>query len=95
MPLFYVLMKRKDRSSYNRLFALIKELRPQMDPVSVATDFEMAEFGAIAEAWPNAHIHGCWFHLNQSMHRKVSSLGNFSLLNIFTSIFRSQDAVRL
>lgn len=75
-PLFYALLSNKSRETYERLFNLIKELRPEMNPTSVATDFEQAEFNAIQAAWPTSQIHGCFFHLNQSMWRQIGRAGN-------------------
>lgn len=75
IPLFYALLPNKSRQTYTRLFRLIKELRPQMNPTSVATDFEQAEFNAVSEVWPQCQIHACFFHLNQSMWRQVASAG--------------------
>lgn len=46
-----------------------------MNPISVATDFEQAEFNAVSEVWPQCQIHACFFHLNQSMWRQVASAG--------------------
>lgn len=80
VPLFYALLPNKRQETYVRLFQLIKELRPGMDPKSIATDFEQAELNAIRQEWPNSEIHGCFFHLNQSMWRHVARLGNFLIL---------------
>ena len=94
VPIFYALLPNKHRETYDRLFHLTKELRPQMNPISVATDFELAEFGAIRDAWPTSQIHACFFHLNQSMHRQVEQLGTFPLIFHLTFIFRSQSTLR-
>jgi len=77
VPLFYVLLPNKRQETYVRLFRLIKELRPEMNPNSIATDFEQAELNAIRQQWPKSEIHGCFFHLNQSMWRQVANFGMF------------------
>jgi hypothetical protein len=74
-PIFYALLPDKSGATYERLFELIKRERPEMIPESVAVDFEIGEFAAVSKAWPDCRIHGCFFHLNQSMWRQVGKLG--------------------
>lgn len=76
IPLFYALLPNKRQATYVRLFELIRALRPEMQPTSIATDFEQGELNAIRQIWPRCQIHACFFHLNQSMWRAVSSAGN-------------------
>ncbi|XP_011859195.1 PREDICTED: uncharacterized protein LOC105556714 [Vollenhovia emeryi] len=39
------------------------------------TDYECAAINAMEKFFPNATIHGCWFHLNQALQRKWNNLG--------------------
>lgn len=47
----------------------------------IHTDFEIAAINAIGAIIPGARIQGCFFHLSQSVYRKVSSSGHQSRYN--------------
>src|SRR6218665_1033963 len=53
----------------------IKELVPVANPTNVLVDFESASIGAFRNAFPNARVSGCYFHLSQSILRKVNEVG--------------------
>src|SRR6218665_3124784 len=53
----------------------IKELVPVANPTNVLVDFESASIGAFRDAFPNARVSGCYFHLSQSILRKVNEVG--------------------
>ena len=45
------------------------------NPQYILVDFEKAAINTFAEVWPRTYIKGCFFHLSQSVYRKVQDLG--------------------
>ncbi|XP_068227468.1 uncharacterized protein [Palaemon carinicauda] len=75
IPIVYALLPNKQRSTYFRLFELLKTIEPNLRPVSIIWDFEQAAIHAFKDAFPTVEIKGCFFHLAQNMHRHLVSLG--------------------
>ena len=48
---------------------------PAASPKKILIDFESAALGAFSAGYPEASVTGCYFHLNQSVLRKVNELG--------------------
>ena len=71
----YCLLPNKTRGTYDRLVAEIKKLAPNASPKTILIDFEAAAMGAFTHGYPEASVTGCYFHLNQSVLRKVNELG--------------------
>lgn len=59
-----------------QLFNQLKSRRPNIQPLNIIIDFEMAAIKAAKIAWPNAKIQGCHFHLKKNM---VQNLGQHGL----------------
>lgn len=74
-PALYCLLPAKSRAIYDRLLAIVKELIPQAAPHTILLDFEIAAMNAFRDAYPHAEISGCYFHLSQSVLRKVNEVG--------------------
>lgn len=74
-PMFYALLPNKQRATYEKLFRAIKNLQPELQPNSISCDFEAAILKSVSEVFPNAQIHGCFFHLAQNMKKHLCSLG--------------------
>ena len=53
---------------------MLKSLEPDLNPDSIACDFELAAFTAIKDAFPNVQIFGCYFHLCQNFRSKLGEL---------------------
>ena len=88
-PIIYFLLPHKSQQTYRRMMQIVKELVPTANPLKVLTDFELAAINAFREDFPEAELSGCYFHLSQSIVRKVGELGlknqfendqNFNLL---------------
>ncbi|KRZ00056.1 hypothetical protein T11_8057, partial [Trichinella zimbabwensis] len=77
-PVLYALLPDKSRSTYDRLFDMVKEIVPEANPRSISCDFEMAAFNAIRTAFPAVRLHGCLFHLAQNMRRHLCTLDLFT-----------------
>lgn len=71
----YCLLPNKTRQSYDRMLVALRDLVPAANPATVLVDFEVATIGAFKAAYPNAHVSGCYFHLSQSVIRKVNEIG--------------------
>ena len=82
VPCLFVLLPNKTGGTYDRLFDLVKNLRPNMEPVTVMMDFEKAPMNSAEAAFPRAAITGCFYHLSQSVYRKIQSEG---LQNTYTT----------
>ena len=65
IPTIFVLMPNKTQSSYNQLFSALKRLKPNLNPISIMTDFEQSAINSIKEAFPHALQRGCFFHLTR------------------------------
>lgn len=71
VPLIYALLRRKNVQTYQRLITEILNIAPRWSPRAIMSDFEQASIGAFQSAFPNASLSGCYFHLRQSIHRKL------------------------
>lgn len=74
-PCIYFLLQRKNLSTYSKMFEILKYLLPNLAPQKMLIDFEKACISAVNIAFPNAEVKGCYFHLCQSLIRKVNSVG--------------------
>jgi len=70
VPVVFCLLKNKAKSTYLRLFHVLKEKCELMgcvlNPKNIVIDFEMAIHLSVEEVWPGVQIIGCRFHLAQS-----------------------------
>lgn len=71
----YCLLTNKTASTYTALLNAIKVLVPAANPSKVLVDFEKAALTAFRTAFPSATVTGCYFHLTQSVIRKVNEIG--------------------
>lgn len=75
VPLVYCISGKRDEELYDRIFNHLKEKRPDLDPISLTMDFEMAAINSMMRAFPNVNIYGCYFHFTQASFRKLQGLG--------------------
>lgn len=71
----YVLLANKTEATYATMMQEIKRLIPLAQPRIILLDFEKAAINAFAASFPNTSVSGCYFHLCQSILRKVNELG--------------------
>src|SRR6218665_1169934 len=84
----YCLVQNKDRPTYDiLLLQRLKILIPTANPQRILVDFETAAMSAFHAAYPNAVISGCYFHLCQSVLRKLTDVG-------MKQAYESDNAVR-
>ena len=67
----YCLLTNKTSDTYTRILEELQRLIPLAAPRTILLDFERAAMNAFEAAFPNATITGCYFHLCQSIVRKV------------------------
>lgn len=71
IPLVYALLRRKNAQTYQRLINEIINIAPRWSPRDIMLDFEQSSIGAFRSTFPNVLLSGCYFHLRQSIHRKL------------------------
>jgi hypothetical protein len=71
VPVCFALLRRKDASTYERLFNEILKFAPEWTPESMMIDYEKACINAYQSVFPDALLSGCYFHLKQNLHRKL------------------------
>jgi len=54
---------------------ILKSLVPSLAPKKILVDFEKACFGEVRSAFPSAEVKGYYFHLYQSLIRKINNVG--------------------
>ena len=68
----------KTGGTYERMWRQIRALDGEVGAAAhrlVTVDFERASINAIQEMFPASRIGGCYFHLGQSLYRRVQRLG--------------------
>lgn len=75
IPVVYALLTDKSRSIYQRLLQQLKIMQPGLQPNNLMLDFELAAIQAFENEFPNLEKTGCFFHLSQSVWRKVQNEG--------------------
>ena len=71
-PCIYFLLPNKTAETYTRMLEILKMLHPGLNPSTILLDFELAAINAFKNEFPLSKVSGCFFHLNQSVMRKVS-----------------------
>lgn len=92
LPMLYCLLRRKTAATYTRVFRKILHLEPGLSPVTLLTDFEQAAIQAFRTVFPAAAPSACFFHLKQSVQRKVQESG---LASLYSRDSRFREAVQL
>nr|XP_054757171.1 uncharacterized protein LOC129263283 [Lytechinus pictus] len=93
--LAYALMNGKRLEQYRRLLQHLKNIavdaRLRFSPRIVVSDFEVAIRRAFVEEFPGIRVRGCYFHLTQSLWRKIQELG---LTNAYNHDNQTQRLIR-
>lgn len=74
-PCVYILLQKKNEATYIEMFRVLKGLVPNMSPQKLLLDFERACMNAARSSFPEAEVKGCYFHLCQSLIRKIHAVG--------------------
>lgn len=70
----YRLIPEKTYQTKDRLLEALVHFIPMAQPTPILTDFESAATQAFKLCFPGTTITGCYFHLSQSILRKVSEV---------------------
>lgn len=72
----YCLLPNKSAATYSKMVEIItNRLMVDNRVTNVLLDFESAAIAAFRAGFPNARVTACFFHLSQSVLRKIQSLG--------------------
>lgn len=81
IPCFFVIMTRKTTECYSHVFRFIEEKAFfKLEPTEIITDFELGMRKAIRECYPAATLHGCWYHYNAALRKKMLQNGLHRLM---------------
>uniref|UniRef100_A0A915DLS5 Odorant receptor n=1 Tax=Ditylenchus dipsaci TaxID=166011 RepID=A0A915DLS5_9BILA len=69
-PIFYVLLKNKNRQIYEKMFRMILALAPQFQPTNFNVDYELAVTQVLG-----SNINGCFFHMLKNFKKKIGEAG--------------------
>ena len=75
IPRVFALLPGKTKEIYIRLFTYLLQLKPQLNPKYLLTDFEIGAQKGFIEKFPEASISSCLFHLSKSIFKKICDLG--------------------
>ena len=75
VPCVYALLPDKREETYRDMLTALIHIQPLLHPVSCLIDFELASKNAFLHIFPGIEIVGCFFHLGQSVWRKVAAEG--------------------
>ncbi|KAF2899731.1 hypothetical protein ILUMI_06457, partial [Ignelater luminosus] len=84
ISLVYILLPNKTNTTYKRVLEHLKNLKSDIKPTTVMTDFESALYGAFAEIFDGIQLCGCFFHFGQCFWRQIQ--GSPDLLAKYTDI---------
>jgi hypothetical protein len=71
-------MMGKDFKLYSEVFKCLKEKFPHIEwPEHMMCDFEKSLRKALHASFPGTQVHGCRFHFNQALFRKLQK-GSYS-----------------
>lgn len=73
-PLAYALLVDKKKSTYKKLFQLLKTTIPDLHVDIFTSDFEEAAVRGIMSVFPDVTVKGCYFHYRQALKRKSKAL---------------------
>ena len=75
LPCLFVLLPNKTQATYRRMWEQVQLLCPLAHPAEILMDFEKAAMTSFEHTWPTSMVKGCFFHLTQSLWRKVQAVG--------------------
>jgi hypothetical protein len=74
VPVVYCLLNSRTESIYTHVLNILKTIRVGLEPKSISLDFENAELNAFKKVFPEIEHRACFFHLQQSVYRKLCKL---------------------
>ncbi|XP_051163476.1 uncharacterized protein LOC127283264 [Leptopilina boulardi] len=80
IPFVWILMEKRTAAAYEAVFEELKILFPNFHIMEAMCDFEAALKLALRNKFNGISIHGCFFHFNQALYRKVGVLNLENIL---------------
>lgn len=74
-PLVYCLLPDKLQSTYETAFGVVQRTIRRKGPKDLLIDFEPAAVNAVRTVFKGTEVHGCNFHFNKCLMRKIQSNG--------------------
>lgn len=75
VPLVYVLTCDRKRTTYDQIFDALLKVEPKLNPTDITVDFEIGVIKSLSKHFPQAAIHGCFFHFTQNVWRHIQTNG--------------------
>ena len=80
LPLVYALLPGKTQDMYKEVMAAVRDAVERYrvnacTPLKIISDFELGIIRACEEVYPGVPVTGCFFHLSQSIYRRVQEEG--------------------
>lgn len=81
IPVAFVIMSRRTKEDYKKVFQSLLEVLPQQPKVKkVVLDFERAVWSTLRsmmelEEFPRVQLKGCFFHFTQALYRRIGLIG--------------------
>lgn len=73
-PMFYVILKKKDKATFRRMIVIINTLVPNFRPRSIGCNFEQGLILAVEDYYSGIDIYGCFFHLINYLEKYLSTI---------------------
>ena len=75
IPCIYILLRTKTTVIYVKMIRAIRTIVPAFNPQTIMLDYEKAVINAFQQECIGIEIKACFFHLNQSLNRKIAAVG--------------------
>ena len=75
LPCLFILLPGKSEEIYTRMLEQLKQLRPQLNPRKIISDFEKAILNSFHNIFPFASQHGCFFHFTEAVFKQLQAHG--------------------
>ncbi|KAI6646039.1 hypothetical protein LOD99_9569 [Oopsacas minuta] len=73
-PCVYALFQAKTEETYERMLSKLLQLESELNPTPIMVDFDKAAINALENTFL-ACVYGCFFHLKQSIYRRIQANG--------------------
>lgn len=73
-------MTNKRAETYQAIFKYIEENLFRLQPAEFMTDFEAGLRKALNDTYPDASLHGCWYHYCASIRRRLMTQNMYRLI---------------
>ncbi|KAJ1522440.1 hypothetical protein ONE63_001630 [Megalurothrips usitatus] len=86
VPIGWFLMERRTVAAYTAIFSLLKQVCPNFNPELIISDWEYPQQKAWRDAFPNAQLQGCLWHMCRAFIKKAHKLRIFRFKKHFPTL---------